>query len=87
MAWHDQVTAALTCATNSHVESRKPFPVDHLIVNAPVMFFTSDHSTAPRLPPIMKCDRGNSSKAPRTIVPPSLWWAVCFGESSPGFLH
>ena len=68
MAWRNRVTAALPYKANSCVKPRKPFHDDHPIAHAPVILSSSDHSTVPRSPQTMECDRGNRWQVSTYIV-------------------
>ena len=85
MAWRGRVTAALTCATDSRVESQKHSFGFHPVAQAPVILFLSDHSTVLRSPQTMECNSSNC-QVPRKIILRSSRWDVWFGESSPSFL-
>ena len=65
----------------------KAFSGFYPIARAPVILSLSGHSTMPRLPQMMECDRGSSLQVPRTIVLPSSWWYAWLGESFSGFFH
>ena len=86
MVWRVRVSAALACATDTHIEPQKSSPVNHRIAYAPIILSLSEHSTAPRSLQMIECDRGSSLYVRRMIILPSLWWDVWLGESSPGFL-
>ena len=85
MAWRDRVTAALACATDFCLESQKPSPVVHPIAHAPVILSSSDHSTVPRSPQTMECDRCSNWQVSRTIVLPFSWWTFGMANFLQGF--